>query len=153
MRLDGKALMVRVNNKTIALSNSCTFNTTTQTIDAKTKDDAKGPYNEFDYVDWSMGSENLVGYKEETTAQVLYDDLLGMQIAGTEVEVSVDLVQNSSGAVPASGDWVSDGTENKAFAPYKGKAWIESINLTMPKDGKATVSINFKGNSPLTRVS
>ncbi|MBO7193719.1 MAG: hypothetical protein J6V47_05480 [Bacteroidaceae bacterium] len=152
MRLDGKSMRLRVNGKTIALSNSCTFNTTTQTIDAKTKDDAKGPYSEFDFVDWTMGSENLVGYKEETTSQILYKELLALQLAGTEVEVSVDLVKNASGAVPANGDWESETAENKAFAPYKGMAWIESLNLSMPKDGKATLSVNLKGNSPLSLV-
>lgn len=144
--------MLRVNGKTIALSTSCSLNTTTQTVEARTKDDATGPAAEFDYVDWTASSENMVGMNETTTGQMLYDELLALQIAGTKVEVSLALMQNAAGTVP-SNDWQPETATGSGFAPYHGFALIESLNLNAPVDGNATVSVNFKAAGPLSKVT
>ena len=153
MKLSGKSIMMRVNNKTLALATSCSLNVTTQVTDSKTKDDAVGPTGEFDYADWNMSSENLVGANDGVTGQMLSDELLALQLAGTKVEVSVDLMANSTSSVPSS-DWLPENPATKTgFTPYGGEALIESFQLNAPVDGKASVSINFKGVSPLVRVT
>lgn len=150
-KIKGKALQLRVNNQTIALATSCSLNTTTQVVDSKTKDDASGPAGEFDYVDWSASSDNVVGYNEDVTAELVYDSLMALQLEGTAVDLALDLVTNASGAIPAEG-WASDSAGNKAFSSYGGKALIESVNLNAPVDGNATVSVSFKAVGPLAKL-
>lgn len=149
-KIKGKSIMVTVNGNTIALSTSCSLQTTTQTSDARTKDDAVGPHNEVEYIDWTVSSESMVGKNEEVTAQQVYDALLALQLAGAEVEVYVELMSNASGKVP-TGDWTADTTSKNGFTPYGGKALIDSLNLSAPNEGNATLSASFKANGPLTK--
>lgn len=151
MKIKGKALQLRANNQTIALSTSCTLNTTTQVVDSKTKDDANGPAGEFDYVDWSASSENIVGYNEGVTAELVYDSLIELQLSGTVIDLYLELMAAADGKIPTAG-WAPTDEVNKAFTLYGGKALIESVNLTAPADGNATVSVSFKAVGPLTRV-
>lgn len=153
MKLSGKSIMMRVNDKTIALATSCSLNVTTQVTDSKTKDDAVGPTGEFAYADWNMSSENLVGANDGVTGQMLSDELLALQLAGTKVGISVELMANSTSSVPSS-DWSPENPTTKTgFTPYGGEALIESFQMNAPVDGKASVSINFKGVSPLAKVT
>lgn len=152
MKIKGKALQLRVGSKVIALATSCSLNATTQVADSRTKDDANGPAGEFDWVDWSASSENIVGYNENVTAEMVYAELLEMQLAGTVVDISLELMANATGKVPAAG-WTPDITQNKAFAAYGGKALIESTNLTAPMEGNATVNISFKSVGPLVKIT
>lgn len=148
MKYKGKALMLRVGGKTIALATSCSVNTTTQIIDNRTKDDANGPGGEFDFVDWNASSENVLGANEGVTAEMVYDELLAAQLTGTKLEVSMSLVLNPNGAIPTEG-WQKDSTNNKVIKPYGGPALVESITLNAPATGEATVSVNFKAVGPL----
>lgn len=153
MKISGKSIMIRVDGKTIALATSCSLNVTTQMVDGKTKDDAAGPTGEFDYADWNMSSENLVGANDGVTGQMLSDELLALQLAGTKVEISLDLMTDSTSSVPSS-DWSPmNPTTRTGFTPYGGKAMIDSFQLNAPVDGKASASINFKGVSPLAKVT
>ena len=145
-------MMLRVNGMTIALSTGCTLNTTTQTTDSRTKDDATGPAAEFDYVDWTASSENMVGKNEGVTAEMLYNTLLEHQLAGTVVDLDLVLVANPAGKIPTGG-WTADATADNGFKPYGGKALIESLNLSAPAEGEATVSVNFKAVGPLAPVT
>lgn len=151
MKIKGKALQLRANGQTIALSTSCSLNTTTQIVDSKTKDDAVGPAGEFDFVDWNGSSENMVGYNEDVTTELVYESLMELQLSGTPVELSMDLVTDYKGKIPTGG-WSVDEAANQAFAAYGGKALIESVNLSAPVDGNATISVNFKGVGPLSKV-
>lgn len=152
MKYKGKALMLRVGGKTIALATSCSVNTTTQVTDNRTKDDANGPAGEFDFVDWNASSENVLGANENVTAEMVYDELLTAQLAGTKLEISMSLVLNPNGAIPTEG-WQKDSTNNKVIKPYGGLALVESINLNAPVDGVATVSVNFKAVGPLAPIT
>lgn len=152
MKIKGKALMLRVGGKTIALATSCTFNTTTQTLDARTKDDAVGPSVEIDYVDWTASSDNIVGKNENVTNEMVYSELMQAQISGTILEVSVDLVSGATGAIPTGG-WQTESNANSGYVAYGGKAIIESVSMSAPKDGHATVSVNFKAAGPLAPVN
>jgi hypothetical protein len=151
MKYKGKALMLRVGGKTIALATSCSVNTTTQVTDNRTKDDANGPAGEFDFVDWNASSENVLGANENVTAEMVYDELLTAQLAGTKLEISMSLVLDPTGAIPTEG-WKTDSTNNKVIKPYGGLALVESINLNAPVDGVATVSVNFKAVGPLAPI-
>ena len=144
--------MLRVDGKTIALATSCSLNTTTQTTDARTKDDATGPAAEFDFVDWTASSENVVGYNETVTTQEVYDTLLDYQLAGKVVEISLDVINEHNGAIPA-GDWQTATEKQADYTPRKGNALIESINLNAPNEGNATISISFKAVGPLSKAS
>lgn len=144
--------MLRVGGKTIALATSCSVNTTTQVTDNRTKDDANGPAGEFDFVDWNASSENVLGANENVTAEMVYDELLTAQLAGTKLEISMSLVLNPNGAIPTGG-WQQDSTNNKVIKPYGGLALVESINLNAPVDGVATVSVNFKAVGPLAPIT
>lgn len=152
-KIKGKALQLRVNNRTIALATSCSLNTTTQVADSKTKDDADGPAGEFDWLDWSASSENVVGFNESVTAEMVYATLMNLQINGTVVSLALELMANAGAGIPAnSGGWVPDATVNQAFVAYGGNALIESVNLTAPVDGHATVSVSFKAVGPLGKL-
>lgn len=151
MKIKGKSLMLSVADKTIALATSCTFNTTTQISDSRTKDDATGPAGDFEYVDWNASSDNVVGANENVTNEMVYADLLEKQLNGTVLEISVMLAANATGAIPKEG-WSADKTTNRAFVPYKGNALIESVNLTAPQEGNATVSVSFKAVGPLDKA-
>lgn len=144
--------MLRVGGKTIALATSCSLNTTTQVSDSRTKDDANGPAGDFEWVDWTASSDNVVGANDNVTNEVVYAQLLEMQLGGTIVELSMDLVLNATGAIPTEG-WAKDTATSKAFVPYGGKALIESLNLSAPQEGNATVSVNFKAVGPLAKVT
>lgn len=144
--------MLRVGGKTIALATSCSVTTTTQVTDNRTKDDANGPAGEFDFVDWNASSENVLGANENVTAEMVYDELLTAQLAGTKLEISMSLVLNPNGAIPTEG-WQKDSTNNKVIKPYGGLALVESINLNAPVDGVATVSVNFKAVGPLAPIT
>ena len=151
-KIKGKALQLRVNGNTIALATSCSLNTTTQVVDSRTKDDATGPAGEFDYVDWSASSENIIGYNEGVTAELVYESLMELQLGGVVVDISMELMTNASGKIPQGG-WVPETESDKAFAPYGGKALIESVNLSAPADGNATVSVNFKAVGLLAKIT
>ena len=144
--------MLRVGGKTIALATSCSVNTTTQVTDNRTKDDANGPAGEFDFVDWNASSENVLGANEDVTAEMVYDELLTAQLAGTKLEISMSLVLNPNGAIPTGG-WQEDSANNKVIKPYGGLALVESINLNAPVDGVATLSVNFKAVGPLAPIT
>ena len=151
-KIKGKALQLRVNNQTIALATSCSLNTTTQVVDSRTKDDASGPAGDFDYVDWNASSENVIGYNEGVTAEHVYSSLMDLQLSGTVIDLSMELMANAAGKVPQGG-WTPEAEANKAFVPYGGKALIESVNISAPADGNATVSVNFKAVGPLERIT
>ena len=151
MKVKGKYLRTRVDGKTIALATSCSLNATTQFTDARTKDDAEGPVNEPDYIDWTISSENMVGANDGVTNEEVYTGLMDLMLAKQKVYVIVELVADGSGAIPQGG-WQSDPSENRAFSPYGGFAYIESVNLTAPNEGNATISVNFKGAGPLEKV-
>lgn len=152
-KIKGKALQLRVNEKTIALSTNCQLSTTTQIIDSKTKDDAAGPAGDFDYVDWTVSSENILGYNEGVTAEQTYGQLLELQLAGTVVNISLDLIANASGKIPQTGWQTADSdTVYPYYIAVGGDALIESVNLNAPGEGNATVSVNFKAVGPLAPI-
>lgn len=150
MKTKGKYLQQFVDGKPMALATSCSLNATMQFDDARTKDDPEGPAPEPDYIDWSVSSENILGYNEDVTAEMLYNELMEIFTSKRKVEIYIEQVVNPSAAVPNTG-WKPDTATNKAFAPYGGYAYVESVTLNAPVDGKATVSVNYKGYGTLAK--
>ena len=151
----GKFLQVRVGGHTIALSTSCSLQTTTQyASDSKTKDEAKGPSSgDAEWVDWTLSADAVSGASEAT--QLTEAALRRYQLALTELDVEFLLVANGDGKVP-EGDWQPENVQQVkewGFLPLAGKATIESINTNAPAEGKATFSINFKAASTLAEVT
>lgn len=151
-KLKGKSVMLRADNKTITCATSCSLSVTTQFEESKTKDDAEGPNNEPTWVDWTMSSENMVGVDEKEPVQLTYEKLLDLQLEKTAVELSMDLMLDAGGAMPEGG-WQKNAAAPKGWASYGGKAYIESVQLNAPNDGKATLSVNFKPAGPLAKIT
>lgn len=151
-KLKGKSIMLRVDNKTIVCATSCSLSVTTQFEDSKTKDDAEGPSNEPTWVDWTMSSENMVGVDEKEPARMTYEKLLDLQLEKTVVELSMDLMLDSEGAAP-EGDWQKDTAVPKGWASYGGRAYIESVQVNAPNEGKVTFSVNFKPAGSLAKIT
>lgn len=145
-------MQVRANGHTIALSTSCSLNTTTQySSDSKTKDEAIGPGgDEPEYVDWSLNGDSLIGIS--AAEQLTYEQLMDLQLSLTVLDVEFFLAADGAGAVP-DGDWTPDKAADYGFAPYGGKATIESISANAPTDGKASYSVAFKPASALKKIT
>lgn len=148
----GKGLQLRANGQTIALATDCSVNTTTRFVDGLTKDDEEGFGDEFDGVDWTANSNNLVGYNENVTTELVYDSLMELQENGTLVELTIEKMTDASGKIPEGG-WLPSTETDRAFSARGGKAFIESIQLNAPASGNATISISFKGKSKLTKLT
>ena len=150
--LKGAEVMLFVDGTTIALATSCSLEVTTQTQDVRTKDSAYGPDNDFDFCDWSLSSESLVGENEGVDAQVLAGDLLDMQLAGTPVSVIIGRVSRTSASIPADGWAAPSADTNAVLGAYEGEALIMSSSNTADKEGKATFSVKLNGRGELKKI-
>lgn len=149
----GDEIMLFANGKAMALATSCSLEVTTNTIDARTKDSARGADTEFDNISWTSSSESFVGANKGVTAQTLADDLLDLQIAGQPVTLTFGRITRTSSAMGESG-WIAPtaADENNVLTPRTGKAWIKSVSVNAPVEGKSTVSVQFEGIGELTKI-
>lgn len=153
MRYNGKDFMIRVGGKTIALATSCSLNVTSQFDETKTKDDPIGPGGEFKHAEWNVSTENLVGCDTNIQTQMVAAALLEAQLAGTLLDVEFRIMQDTEGGVP-EGDWQPQGILASMIVPnVKGKAMVESFTNNAPNEGKATLSVSFKGMSRLEFIN
>lgn len=150
MKEDGKNLQVFLDGKAVALSTSCSFSITAQFADAKTKDDPVGPYAEFDYADWSVSTESIYGVNDGVTSEVIADTLEMYAAEGRVLSLTFERVMDGRGKVPQSG-WRPNRGEGVSRG-WQGQAYIESVTVNAPAQGKATVSVNFKAAGPISRV-
>ena len=152
--LKGSEVMLFVDGAPIALATNCSLEVTTQTQDARTKDSANGPDDEFDFCNWSLSSESFVGENEDVESQVLADDLLDMQLVGTLVSVIIGRVSRTSAGIEADG-WnaPSAAGANTVLGAYEGKALIMSSSVNAPNEGKATFSVKLNGRGELKKIT
>lgn len=152
--LKGAEVMLFADGATIALATSCSLEVTTQTQDVRTKDSAYGPDKEFDFCEWSLSSESLVGENEDVGDQYFAKDLLGMQLAGTPVDVVIGRVSRTSASIPAEG-WGDPlaVSSDVVLGAYRGKALIMSSSVNAPTDGKATFSVKLDGLGELKKLA
>lgn len=159
MKTPGKYLMLFVNGQTIALATSCSLNSNAKLNDARTKDDPTGPANEFDGIEWTLSSENMVGVDPAGVAMT-HASLMRLHLQGALVDVrfsmaSPDGTNVASGAQPDEGwtQYPSQKAENDyGVTAFGGKAYIESVQLNAPVEGKATMTVNLKGEGDLKEL-
>ena len=152
--LKGAEVMLFVGGRTIALATSCSLEVTTQTQDVRTKDSAYGPDKEFDFCDWSLSSESLVGENEGVGEQYFAKDLLSLQLAGRPVDVVIGRVSRTSASIPAEG-WAEPSAvpSDVVLGTYRGKALIMSSSVNAPSEGKTTFSVKLDGLGELVPVT
>lgn len=149
-KIKGKALMIRIAGRTIALATNCQLQMSANITETRTKDDAIGPAGEFDSLSWSMSSDNIVGVNEGMDElQYTHLELSRKMAAGEKIELEFTPVSDYSGSIPAE-DWAgAESIGGPAVGVYTGLALIDSLSLTAPAEGDATLSVNFRGVGPL----
>lgn len=152
--LKGAEVMLFVDGATIALATSCSLEVTTQTQDVRTKDSAYGPDKEFDFCEWSLSSESLVGENEGASDQFFAKDLLSLQLAGTPVDVVIGRVSRTSASIPAEG-WTEPSAvpSDVVLGAYRGRALVMSSSVNAPAEGKTTFSVKLDGSGELKPVT
>ena len=152
--LKGAEIMLFVDGATIALATSCSLEVTTQTQDVRTKDSAYGPDKEFDFCEWSLSSESLVGENEDAAEQIFADQLLALQLDGTPVDIVIGRVSRTSASIPAEG-WEEPSAvpSDVVLGTYRGKALIMSSSVNASAEGKATFSVKLNGQGELNPVT
>lgn len=138
--------MAFADGKAVALATSHTLTISPSITTERTKDDAVGPVGEFDYAEWSVSCDSVMGENDGVSNEQTYETLLALQLAGTEVTLVFDAVGSAveAGQVPATG-WTKGTDQTDNFAGTTGKAIVSSVNISAGSAGKATVSVTFTG--------
>lgn len=144
--LEGKDLMLFLDGKTVALSNSCTLNVSRDMDEASSKDD--GVYRTVTpgNISWDISADSLFSPDPaaENDTQVSWIELLKAEIEGKELEAWFTVVDNpSSAGLPDTG-WTP-----KAGSGVKGKVYVNNNSATGAKGSSGSLSLSFTGNGPL----
>lgn len=147
--------MVFAAGKAVALATNHVLNISAQINEERTKDDAIGPVGEFDYADWDVTIDSVLGSTENVSLEQTYESLIGLQLAGTEVDVVFGAVPDSEAdkAVPEDtevggervpGGWHLGVTGTSPTTDFPsltcGKGIISEVSINAPESGNATVS-------------
>lgn len=145
----GKKLMLFVKKDekyvSVAYATNHTFTTSASTVSVATKDDAdvsgsgKWDSQDLDMFSWSISSENLITYNG---SGLTTDDIMGMYLAGTLLEVKFGLAGSSETGVPNNGWEQIDAPNVKMLS---GKCYITSLDINASNDGRASMSITLTG--------
>lgn len=150
MKVDGKALMLRVGGKTVALATSCALEETLETFDARTKDD-EGAVDVPGAITGNLTTDSLLGMNEGPI-QHTHATLSAAFREKQPVDVEVFLAANACDAVPAAG-WANGPVKDKGFVGYAGRALIKSLRLTGDVEGKAKLSVQLGVQGELAPVT
>lgn len=135
----------------IALATNHTLTLTPQLSEERTKDDGEYPASIFDYCDWEITAEAVVGALGVTQYETTYYNLLDAQMHGTICEVVFDAATPTTGAI---GDGVvtewAKAASSSVYPACTGTAYISSVDLNAGVDGSATVSVTFRAASALS---
>ena len=140
MNVDGKALMLRLGGKTVALATSCALEESLETFDARTKDD-EGAVDVPGAITGNLSTDALLGMNKKNI-QHTYATLSAAFRAKQPIDVEVFLAANACDAVP-DGDWTNAPVKSKGFVGYTGRALIKSLRLTGEVAGKAKLSVQL----------
>lgn len=140
MKVDGKALQLRLAGATIALATDCSIEDSLELIDARVKEDV-GTYNEPGEITTTISSESLLGVNAGTV-QHTYAKLRSMMRARQLVDVEFFLAANAWEAL-ALQDWVRGPERTKGFEAVSGRAYIRSLRLAGGVQGKAAISVQL----------
>jgi hypothetical protein len=148
MKTNGKDLMIRVDGQTIALATSCSFETTVNVTDGRTKR-SKGPNDVPTGISWNLTSENLVGINPGAIQQT-YASLMMHALRKERVAVEFIIVEPSSDGI--RGDWLP-GDEaiavSNGFQAFTGEALITGVTLNAPIKAHASMTVKLNGQGEL----
>lgn len=140
MKVDGKALMLRVGGKTVALATSCALEETLETFDARTKDD-EGAVDVPGAITGNLTTDSLLGMNKGPI-QHTHATLSAAFREKQPVDVEVFLAANACDAVP-DGDWTNGPVKSKGFVGYTGRALIKSLRVIGEVARKAKLSVQL----------
>lgn len=143
--LEGKDVMLFLDNKTIALATTCTLNVTRESSDASSKDDGVWKTDVPGDMSWSANGDSLFAPKEGLdSAQLAYDELFAAMVEGKDVDVIFGQVSNPGSNGLPEGGWLPPSDNG-----YTGKAHVTSLDWTGAKGSSATMSVSLTGNGAL----
>ena len=128
--LKGKDLRITVGTGQIYHATECNFSTNRNFDEVATKD-TDGNITTPDTLTWNLSTSALVANKPDPGSQIDVKDIFTDYLAKTEVDVEF--------ATTTAGDII-----------ISGKAFIESIEIAAPTEGRATYSVTLRGNGDLT---
>lgn len=127
----GKNLVVKVDDTVVALSRSCTFSLTRDTINTSNKDqDSDG--KEYGTYRAELSTDHLVDFSD-TSGVFAMDDAL---LEGTKVSASWEKVTESTGDVS-----------------YSGSFLVTSFELSADDNAEATASISLESDGAITKAT
>lgn len=144
MQTKGNKLMLFVDSTTdmkpVALATNHTLTVNPSILTDRTKDDGNAPVGEFEYYDWGMSADSIVGYNEGVLNEQTIVDILDLALGMSTVYAATDA------ALPASGGGWSfeDGDQYNT-----GVGIIESVSISAGSTGYATASVSVKGSGSL----
>lgn len=138
--IKGQNLRVMVGGKCVAMATSCQFHVSAQMEDSSTKDSA-GDWQEQDVVglSWDAQTDSLVTLTDNGTNGELPQDLLGLIINKTKVQLTFD---ETAGTNNRTG-------QNSAIK-RTGYAYLTDLNITAQNRANSTVSAQFTGTGALS---
>lgn len=141
MKVDGKALMLRLDGKTIALSTDCAADFVLELFDAKTKDDV-GACDVAGDITGTLSTSALVGVNDGKYQQT-FATLMTLFLTRQEVEFEMMLAANYRDELRGS-DWAPGADTIQGFARVGGKVKITALQLSGKVAGKASYSAQMK---------
>lgn len=129
-----------VGGKCVAMATSCQFHVSAQMEDSSTKD-STGDWQEQDVVglSWDAQTDSLVTLTDNGTNGELPQDLLGLIINKTKVQLTFD---ETSGT--------NNRTAQNSAIKRTGYAYLTDLNITAQNRANSTVSAQFTGTGALS---
>ncbi|MBO7285659.1 MAG: phage tail protein [Alistipes sp.] len=146
--IEGKDLMLFIDGKTIALSNSCTLNLNRGSNDASSKDDGVWAEDVPGDMAWDISTDGLFSAEEtDTNNQLAYDALYSAMVEGKDLTIVFGKVSNPNQNGLPDGGWIAP-TSNG----YTGVAHVTNISATGAKGSAASMSVSLVGSGALTPI-
>jgi hypothetical protein len=145
--IEGKNLMLFIDNKTIALATSCTLNVSRNMDEASSKDDGSWRTVTPGDASWDISTDALFSPDKasDSDKQSSFYEAFAAMVEGNELTAVFTLAENANAnGLPEAG-WVPASTGG-----YTGKCYVNSANISAAKGSAASQSISFTGNGPLT---
>lgn len=127
----GKNVRFSFEGKTLFHATSCSVSIST-TLESIATKDTLGSMSVPGNYEWTMSTSALVADKPTSSSQTDFMDLVGLQLAGTEIDVEF--------TTGTTGDFI-----------LSGKVYIESSSISAEVGNSVTGDFSFKGNGDLTK--
>ncbi|GLL55356.1 hypothetical protein KUBF_30190 [Bacteroides finegoldii] len=102
--LNGKDLMLWIEDKVVALSTSCKISLAANTVDSATKDDGFWDAAEIGNMNWSATNESVDSADKDRNNDYVYDQLFDLFVAGKPLTITVGFPTNANNdGVPEEG--------------------------------------------------